>query len=185
MIKRQKSYFLILFAGLFFLSFHLPVFASESLGTIDSSHKYAWGENLGWINFACDGCNVHISDTHITGYAWSRQYGWINLSASTSGITNNCSGQLGGSAWSSNLGWIPFSGASIDFNGKFSGIAGSSTAQTGRISFDCTNCNVQTDWRQCALRQSPAQVIINSITDNTVPSISANVTVTNEGTNDT
>ena len=159
------------------------VYASQKNGKVDSSYKYAWGENLGWLNFDCTGCNVHIRDTGLTGYAWSRQYGWINLSpSSTTFVTNTCTGQLGGYAWSSNLGWINFTGASIDFNGKFTGTAGVSGTQTGRVRFNCDNCDVRTDWRQCALRPNPPQVIINAITDNIVPSIVANITMTNEGT---
>jgi len=164
--------------SLFFVHFTL---ASDSNGTIDPSHEYAWGDNLGWINFACSNCNVHITDTGLTGYAWSRQYGWINLSPSGGGVTNNCLGQLNGYAWSSALGWLNFSGTSIDFNGKFTGQLGSASSKSGKINFDCSNCNVQTDWRQCSLRSSPPQVRITSISDNSIPSISANIIMTNEG----
>ena len=173
----------IFFAVSIFLT--AKVFASDSIGAIDPSHTYAWGEDLGWLNFGCTNCNIQITDTGISGYVWSKQYGWINLSPTKAGVTNNCLGQLGGEAWSSRLGWINFSGATIDFNGKFSGIAGSISDKSGRLNFDCANCNVQTDWRQCSLRASPAQVKINSITDNTIPSISANVVITNEGSVDT
>lgn len=180
----KKNHIIFLSRFIIISIFILPifVFASDSNGTIDPSYKYGWGENLGWINFMASSSNIHVTDTALSGYAWSREYGWINLAPSTTTmVTNNCLGQLGGYAWSSNLGWINFTGASIDFSGKFAGIAGSSTAQTGRIKFDCTNCNVQTDWRQCALRPSPPQVIINSVT-NIVPTITANITMTNEGT---
>lgn len=161
------------------------VFASDSVGAIDPSYKYAWGEKIGWINFGCTNCHVQITDTGLTGYAWSDQLGWLNLAPTNAGVTNNCLGQLGGKAWSSRLGWVNFSGASIDFNGKFNGVSGSINDKSGRIKFDCTNCNVQTDWRQCSLRASPAQVKINSMTGTVVPSISANVVITNEGTVDT
>ncbi len=186
-MTKGKRIFLQFFSIiLLVLSFHLTVFASHSNGTIDPSHKYAWGENLGWVNFACDGCNVHINDTKLTGYFWSREYGWVNLSpASSSGVTNNCLGQFAGSAWSSNLGWLDFTGASIDFNGKFSGVAGDSRTKTGRLTFDCDHCDVKTDWKPCSQRQSPAQVVIHSIIDNTVPSITASITITNEGSVDT
>jgi hypothetical protein len=185
-MKGKKIFFLIVSVILINLSFHLPVFASSATGTIDTSHRYAWGENLGWLNFGCNGCNIVITDTKLTGYFWSRQYGWVNLApTSSSGVTNNCLGQLGGSAWSSNLGWIDFTGASIDFNKKFSGVAGVVGTKTGRITFNCANCDVKTDWKQCSQRQSPAQVVIHSITDNTVSSITADITITNEGSVDT
>jgi len=181
----------LLYTAIFLTSFVFcvaninKVFASDSVGSIDPSYKYAWGENLGWINMGCTNCNVQITDTGVTGYAWSDQYGWINLSPTKAGVTNNCLGQLGGHAWSSKLGWINFSGASIDFNGNFAGIAGSASDPSGRLKFDCANCHVQTDWRQCSQRASPAQVIINSITSNVIPTIKADVLVTNEGSVDT
>ncbi|HNW71904.1 MAG TPA: dockerin type I domain-containing protein [Candidatus Paceibacterota bacterium] len=182
----NKNYFLIFtFILIFYCFFITSVFASEIDGTISSNPGYAFGEKLGWINFGCDNCNVHITDTALTGFAWSRQYGWINLSPDGSGVTNNCLGELGGKAWSKTLGWIDFSGTAIDNTGKFTGIAGISGTKTGRINFDCNNCDVSTDWLLCSLRESPAQVVINSITDRTVPSISANITITNEGLIDT
>ncbi len=157
------------------------VFASNIDGTILPNQNYAFSENLGWLNFGCDNCNVHVTDTGISGYAWSRQFGWINLSPSGSGVTNNCAGELGGKAWSKSLGWIDFSGAKINDAGKFIGMAGTPLTKAGRINFECDNCGVKTDWQQCLLRESPAQVLINSIIGNVIPSVTANITITNEG----
>ena len=176
----NKPYYL---GFIFFFLFLIPAFsfASQTNGTIASS-SYAWGENLGWVNFGCQNCNVQVTDTALTGYAWSKSDGWINLSpASSTGVTNNCLGQLGGDAWSSHLGWINFSGATINASGTFSGIAGTPGTKAGRINFSCDNCNVQTDWLQCALRASPPQVLIQSMGNLVVPSITANVNITNEG----
>jgi hypothetical protein len=184
MIKLKKIYFFI-FTILGLFSFTVSVSASNINGTISPSPKYAFGENLGWINFGCDNCNVHVTDTGLSGYAWSRQYGWINLSPDGSGVTNNCLGQLGGKAWSKSLGWLDFSGVTINAVGQFTGMAGTPSTKAGRVNFDCTSCDVSTDWRQCALRESPAQVVINSITDNTIPSVTASITITNEGSTDT
>jgi len=180
----KKNYFFILIAFLFLFAF--PVLASEVDGTISPNPSFAYGENLGWINFGCDNCNVHVLDTGLTGFAWSPQHGWINLAPTGSGVTVNCLGQLGGKAWSKSLGWIDFSGASINAVGRFTGLAGIPATKAGRVSFDCDNsCNVVTDWRQCALRSSPALVSINAITDNTVPSIAASISIKNEGLIDT
>ncbi len=179
-VKNKNLFFILIIFFLF--SFSLPLFASEVDGTISPSPQWAFGENLGWINFACDNCNVHILDTGLTGYAWSKNYGWINLSPDNAGVTNNCNGQLGGLAWSKTLGWIDFGGVTIDALGKFTGKTfGLGTPKAGKINFDCDNCDIQTDWRQCALRSSPAQVIINSIVDNTIPTISADIQIKNEG----
>jgi len=182
MIKFKIYFFLFIILGLFISANSLS--ASNINGTIIPSFGYAFGENLGWINFGCDNCDVHITDTGLSGYVWSRQYGWINLSPDGSGVTNNCTGVLGGKAWSKSLGWVDFSGASINADGEFIDMAGVPGSKAGRINFDCDNCDVSTDWRQCSLRESPAQVAINSVT-NTVPSITAGITITNEGSIDT
>ncbi|MFA5936284.1 MAG: carboxypeptidase-like regulatory domain-containing protein [Candidatus Paceibacterota bacterium] len=134
-------------------------FASETEGVIDSTYKYAWGENIGWLNFACDNCNVKITDDSLSGYAWSTQFGWINLNPSTSGVKNNGEGVLSGYAWSSNLGWIDFTGVSINTAGDFSGYA-TIKSDSSRINFNCSNGSscasadfkVKTDWKPARLR---------------------------------
>lgn len=141
---------LILTAGL--ASF---VFASVTDGTIDGTHKYAWGENIGWINFGTSGGNVHVTDSGLTGYGWGESYGWTNLNPSaTVKVLNNGEGNLSGYAWGEALGWINFNNVSIDYNGEF---AGNATIENdgGRISFNCSNTSscgssnfkVKTDWR--------------------------------------
>jgi len=134
------AFFLALFVA-------VPVLASETDGTIDPSHKHAWGENLGWINFACDECDVQVTDSGLTGYSWSAAAGWINLSPADGGVTNDVEGNLGGYAWSTNKGWIDMSGVTIDSSGQFTGTAGTEGSAAGRINFDCDNCSVVTDWR--------------------------------------
>jgi len=135
-----------------FISFPCLALASESIGTINDSYKYAWGENLGWVNFNPSNGGLTITDTVITGFAWSKTYGWISFSPNNVSVTNNCSGQLGGSAWSSLKGWITMAGVTIDSSGKFIGAAGSSGTPAGRISFTCDSCDVRTDWRPCNSR---------------------------------
>ncbi|MFZ4632461.1 MAG: hypothetical protein ACOYL8_04685 [Patescibacteria group bacterium] len=144
----------------------VAIFAAVNNGTIDVNNSIAWGEKLGWINFAPVSSSSYnglkITDTEVTGYAWSRQYGWINFAPTNGGVTNNCSGTLGGYAWSSQLGWLNLSGAAIDNNGRLIGITSTDGSDAGRINFNCTNCLVKTDWRPCAVR--PA-VCGNGITE--------------------
>jgi len=154
---------------LFALLLALPsiTFASSTNGTIDSTDKYAWSENIGWINFGCDNCDVNITDSTITGYAWSANYGWINLNPSGSGISNNGEGTLTGQAWGKNIGWINFSGVTIDSSGYFGGYA--TGTRTGQISFNCSNTSscgssdfkIRTDWRP----QSARAACNNSLDD--------------------
>jgi hypothetical protein len=148
LLSFYKFLIISVFIGIFLNS--NIVFASTTDGTIDSTYKYAWGENIGWINFGCSNCNVHITDSTLTGYAWSDNYGWINLNPTTSGVKNNNEGTLSGYAWGEKLGWINFNGATINSSGVFAGSA--SGDNSGQISFDCTNCSVKTDWRPRSAR---------------------------------
>ncbi len=133
------------------------VFASATNGIIDSTYKYAWGENIGWINFGTSGGNIYVTSEGLTGYAWSENYGWINLHANelTGGsVTNDGEGNLGGNAWGEGLGWINFSGVTIDEDGYFLGYA-TIENDGSQISFNCSNTSscgssdfkVRTDWR--------------------------------------
>jgi len=154
--------FVVLFTvGIFFLMLAGLAHASETNGTIDTTYKYAWGENTGWINFGCDNCSVAVTDSGITGYAWSSQYGWINLNPDNSGVSNTDAGVLSGYAWGSIIGWINFSGVTINSSGEFVGYA-TVDSDSSQISFNCVNdtsCSssdfkVKTDWRPASARTS-------------------------------
>jgi len=126
----------------------VPVFSVlAATGTIDSTYKYAWSTQLGWINFGCSGCNVQITDSAITGYAWSTNYGWINLNPTQSGVKNDGHGVLSGKAWGQNTGWIDFGSVTINSSGQFVGTASGDIV--GTVNFSCTEtgCPVTTTWR--------------------------------------
>jgi len=142
--------------GVFCFSQKNLAFASSTNGTIDSTYKYAWSENIGWINFGTTNGNLHITDPILTGYAWSDNYGWINLNPATSGVKNDGEGNLSGYAWGENLGWINFSGVTINSSGVFGGSA--SGGNSGQISFNCANCTVKTDWRPASARPVAASL---------------------------
>lgn len=135
------------------------VLASDVQGIIDGTYKYAWGENIGWINFGCDNCSASITDSGLSGNVWSTQYGWINLSPSNSGVVNDAEGTLSGYAWGSNIGWINFTGVTINSSGEFLGYA-TIKSDNSRINFNCVNGNscdgadfkVKTDWRPYSKR---------------------------------
>jgi len=145
----------------------LPVFCfTVYAGNIDpdgDGHKYAYGENIGWTNFApSQGDGVTVTDIVVTGYAWAENIGWINLSpAQYGGITHDGAGNLSGYAWGENVGWISFScqntqkcgtvdyGVTIDpATGAFSGKAWGENV--GWISFDSQlqlDYMIITSWR--------------------------------------
>lgn len=131
---------------LFASSFLSPnlVFASDTNGTIDSTYKYAWGENIGWINFGCDNCDVSVTDAGLSGYALSETVGWINLGD----VVNDGEGNLSGYAWGENAGWVKFDptngGVVINSSGEFSGSA--LGENIGWIIFG-GDYKVKTDWR--------------------------------------
>lgn len=124
--------------------------ASTTDGTIDTTLKYAWSNNVGWINFSPTNGDVHVTDSRLTGYIWDSHSGSINLAPTNGGVTNDGEGTLGGYAWSTGLGWINFSGVTIDSNGRFHGQA--TGTSIGILTFDCTHCAVVTDWRPVSVR---------------------------------
>ncbi len=155
MTNSLKNYFIIIL--LFFAVLPFFTFASTTDGTIDATYKYAWGQNIGWVNFGTSGGNIHITDSDLSGYVWSTNYGWINLSPTLSGVKNNGEGNLSGNAWGQNIGWIDFAGANISDQGEFSGSA-TVSLDNSKINFDCSGCKVKTDWRpvSASVRAKPS-----------------------------
>ena len=108
-------------------------------GNIDSTYKYAWSENAGWLNFHPTHGGVTVHDTYLSGYAWAENIGWVKLGSGTGPYGNTTStnwgvnhdsstGALSGYAWSENAGWVNFDSSNgqvtIDpSTGKFSGYA--------------------------------------------------------------
>ncbi len=133
----QSKIFKKIFLSIFIFSILiLGKDAFASTGTIDPTYHYAWGENVGFIDFI----HVTVSDTTLGGSAYGENIGWIDLSTIT-----NTNGTLGGYAWGENVGWVDFSQVGIT-DGVFEGQAYGENI--GWISFGTTNNKVVTDWRQ-------------------------------------
>lgn len=105
---------------------------AENIDPDNSNNQYAYGENVGWVNFEGAYGGATVSKTKLSGYVWGENIGWINLSpASYGGIANDGFGNLSGYAWGENVGWINFNpqyggtsyAVKIDSNGYFSGYA--------------------------------------------------------------
>jgi len=76
---------------------------------IDPDAKRAWGEAVGWTNWAdaAGGAGaVRRVGAALTGFVWSERAGWIDLGAPGAGVTVGAGGALGGLAWSERGGWI-------------------------------------------------------------------------------
>lgn len=111
--------------------------ASTTSGTISSTYRYAWGENVGFIDFI----NIRITDSSLSGSIYGENIGWIDLST----ITNDNEGTLSGYAWGENVGWIDFSQVVINTDGVFTGQAYGENI--GFITFNTNDNNkVTTDW---------------------------------------
>ncbi|MDP3245184.1 MAG: carboxypeptidase-like regulatory domain-containing protein [bacterium] len=171
-MKTNTKFSLLLLTALAagFLLISSPASASISSGTVNATYKYAWAENVGWINFGASEGAVTVTDSALTGYAWGENIGWISLNCANTAscntvdykVANDGSGNLSGYAWSENAGWINFNptggGVNIDPNGDFSGYAWGEN--TGWIVFNCATTNscsgvnyrTSTDWNQQGMR---------------------------------
>ncbi len=133
---------------------------------IHSTNKYAWGTNVGWLNFADANGGVTVYSDHLEGYAWAENVGWIRLGTHTTGgshtyandaddtygVNNDGVGNLSGYAWGTNVGWINFGdangGVTIDpTTGDFDGYAWAENV--GWIHFQNSSpaYKVNTTWR--------------------------------------
>lgn len=130
--------------------------------TIDPVHRYAWGANLGWMDWYADGANGAVIGEYVcSGYVYAANVGWINLgngspvngiqyqnnSASDFGVNQDGLGNLRGYAWGANIGWVNFEATGapkVDLlSGQFTGYAWS--ANCGWISLSNAFAYLQTD----------------------------------------
>lgn len=102
------------------------VFTLRAGTTIDPVNKYAYGANIGWMDWSGDIANGAVIGEYVcSGYIYSANCGWINLGSGTpvNGIyyQNNSAGDFGvnqdgfgnlrGFAYGANVGWINFTNA--------------------------------------------------------------------------
>ena len=91
--------------------------------TINSTNKFAYSANAGWINFLGDVTNgIVFGEFFLSGYAYGANFGWIdfgdgtpangiqyqNNSATDCGVNHDGLGNLSGFAYGANIGWINF-----------------------------------------------------------------------------
>ncbi len=167
--KYTPSVFSALLLGLL-LSLPAVGVALAAAGNIDATNKWAWGTNMGWVNFAPDNGGVTVYSDHLEGYAWAENVGWIKLGACTGGspcthanttnsnygVNNDGTGKLSGYAWSTTVGWINFDPAGAEqvtmnpATGDFSGYAWGENV--GWIHFQGSSpaYKVSTAWRGAA-----------------------------------
>jgi len=132
---------------LLLLGFGLLAGSVVAQTTINSGRAFAYGANIGWINFRGDDANgVRVGEFFLSGFAYGANVGWINLgsgapsngfsynntSTTDCGVNHDGAGNLSGFAYGANIGWINFGWAAPNdpnrptFNlttGQFSGFA--------------------------------------------------------------
>lgn len=103
-----------------------PFAARAQTSTFATDDKYAWGGNIGWVDFIPErpspGDGVAVYNNWLAGYAWSPGIGWIyfgngapsnrvayaNTNHTDFGVNHDGAGHLSGLAWAPNAGWINF-----------------------------------------------------------------------------
>jgi hypothetical protein len=136
---------------------------AENVNPHNDDSKYAYAENLGWINAQPQGPGaqgMQVSDLSVTGWLWSENAGWISLSCTNRGtcgtanygVTNDLSGHLGGFGWGENVGWVNFApgGTPVTIDRATGTLTGRAWGENvGWITFSATSpvsYRVQTAW---------------------------------------
>jgi hypothetical protein len=149
-------------AAALFSTFNAQLSAVHAATTIDAVNRYAYGANLGWMNWVADTNNGAVVGAYVcSGYIYSANVGWINLgsgsptngiyyqnlSANDFGVNQDGLGNLRGYTYGANIGWVNFetNGApKINMiTGRMSGYVWS--ANCGWISLSNAVAYVQTD----------------------------------------
>lgn len=115
-------------ASLLVLSLVFAAVRTFAATTVDGTDKYAYGANIGWINWQGDVTNGAVASYGVlSGYIYSANIGWISLgdgtpasglqysnaSAADHGVNVDAKSDannflLSGYAYSANAGWISF-----------------------------------------------------------------------------
>ena len=137
-------------------------FCCGAATTIDPANNYAYGANIGWMDWRGDVANGAVIGEYVcSGSIYSANLGWISLgsgspanqiqyqnnSAADFGVNHDGFGNLTGYAYGANIGWIVFEQTygqpKVDlFTGKLSGSVYS--ANCGWISLSNATAHVQT-----------------------------------------
>src|SRR5437899_599745 len=106
------------------LAFSLqPLAFLHAATTINATNKFAYGANIGWMDWRGDTNNGAVIGEYVcSGYIYAANVGWINLgsgspfngiqyqnlSAVDFGVNQDGLGNLRGYAYGANIGWINF-----------------------------------------------------------------------------
>ena len=152
--KRLKAFGVAAVLGL--------VVSSQAASSVNSTNRYAYSANVGWIDARADTTNGAVIGEYVcSGYLYAANVGWISLgngaptngiqyqnaSGTDFGVNNDGLGNLRGYAYGANIGWVNFENVGapkIDLlTGNFTGSIYS--ANVGWISLSNAVAYVQTD----------------------------------------
>ena len=158
----MKTRLSILGAGLLLSTLNTQVSICSAATTINPTNKYAYGANIGWMDWRGDTNNGAVIGEYVCfGYIYAANVGWNNLgggdptngiyyqnlSANDFGVNQDGLGNLRGYAYGANIGWINFEtngSPKVDLgSGQMSGFIYS--ANCGWISLSNAFAYVQTD----------------------------------------
>jgi hypothetical protein len=106
-----------------FLIVCLATCGSHAATTINAVNKFAYGANIGWVNWRGDVANGAVIGEYVcSGYIYSVNVGWIKLGDGTPangihyannvaddcGVNHDGAGNLRGYAYGANIGWVKF-----------------------------------------------------------------------------
>jgi hypothetical protein len=112
-MKKRVCFFIVLTCAL----------DSPAASTINSANKFAYGANLGWMDWRGDtNSGVVIGEYVCSGYIYAANVGWVNLgsgvpangvryqnnSPTDFGVNSDAAGNLRGYAYGANIGWVNF-----------------------------------------------------------------------------
>ena len=154
-MNREKLYTMLLLSMALTVGMGIGAACAENIDPNNDDSQYAYGENVGFLNFepgGNGGSGAEVTDTKVTGYAWAENIGWLNLSpTSFGGVVNDGTGILSGYAWGENVGWINFKpaggGVTIDANGNFDGYAWGENIGWIHFKNNAIPYKVQTSWK--------------------------------------
>ena len=148
--------------SLLILTLATQVLSGLAASTIDLANRYAYGSNVGWLDWYADGASGGVIGAYVcSGNIYSADVGWINLgngsptngiyyqnlSPNDFGVNQDGLGNLRGYAYGANIGWINFEATGAPkvnmLNGQLSGYVWS--ANCGWIRLSNAVAYVQTD----------------------------------------
>jgi hypothetical protein len=147
--------------------------ATHGATTINAVNKFAYGANIGWMDWRGDVANGAVIGAFVcSGFIYAANVGWIHLgdgtpangvryennAAADFGVNHDGVGNLSGYAYGANIGWLTFTNQASDgalydgpkldlISGRLSGFVWS--ANCGWISLSNAFAFVQTDTMDC------------------------------------